>query len=190
MPLSQPAARREPVHTRRIELQGYTREDGLFDIEARLTDTKTYGFETDDRGWIAPGEPLHGMAMRMTVNEDLTIVAFEAATDHSPHAICPAIAPNYANLAGLKIGPGFLRAVAERVGGIHGCTHLRELMQQMGTVAYQTLYPVLAKREPPATPTRPPLLNTCYAYRADSPVVAKRWPEFYDGPQQPTQRAS
>ena len=181
MPLSQPVARREHVHTRRIELHGYSREDGLFDIEARLTDTKDYGFETDDRGWISPGEPLHGMSMRMTVNEELVIVAFEAATDYSPHAICPQIAPNYANLAGLRIGPGFLRAVAERVGGVHGCTHLRELMQQMGTVAYQTLFPVLAKRKQPGAVKRPALLNTCYAYAEDSPVVAKRWPEFYTG---------
>ena len=98
-------ARREQVHTRKIELQGYSREDGLFDIEARLTDTKSYGFETDDRGWIDPGEPLHGMSMRMTIDEDMVIVAFEAATDYSPHAICPQIAPNYAKLAGLRIGP-------------------------------------------------------------------------------------
>lgn len=189
MPLSPPAARREQVHTRRIELQGYSREDGLFDIEARLTDTKSYGFETDDRGWIDPGEPLHGMSMRMTVDEDMTIVAFEAATDYSPHAICPQIAPNYAKLAGLRIGPGFLRAVAERVGGVHGCTHLRELMQQMGTVAYQTLYPVLARKKP-AGAGRPALLNSCYAYREDSPVVARRWPDFYTGAPNATETAA
>ena len=188
MPLSQPVPRREQVHTRRIELQGYSREDGLFDIEARLTDTKTYGFDTDDRSWIDPGEPLHGMSMRMTIDEDLTIVAFEAATDYSPHAICPQIAPNYAKLAGLKIGPGFLRAVAERVGGVHGCTHLRELMQQMGTVAFQTLFPILNRRGTPGTAvSRPSLLNTCYAYRDDSPVVARRWPEHYTGAREPAE---
>ena len=182
MPLSPPAARRELAHTRRIELNGYNREDGLFDIEARLTDTKSYGFDTEDRGWIDAGEPLHGMTMRMTIDEELTIVAFEAATDYSPYRICPEIAPNYAKLAGLRIGPGFLRAVAERVGGVHGCTHLRELMQQMGTVAYQTLYPVLARRKKPgAAATRPSLLNTCYAYREDGPVVEKRWPDFFTG---------
>ncbi len=182
MPLSPPVARREQVHTRRIELQGYSREDGLFDIEARLTDTKSYGFETDDRGWIDAGEPLHGMSMRMTIDEEMTIVAFEAATDYSPHTICPQIAPNYARLAGLRIGPGFLRAVAERVGGVHGCTHLRELMQQMGTVAYQTLYPVLMRRKQTGTASgKPALLNTCYAFADDSPVTARRWPAFYTG---------
>ena len=181
MPLSQPIADREKVHTRRIELNGYAREDGLFDIEATLADTKTYGFATDSRAWVEPGEPLHGMAMRMTVDEELTIVAFEAATDYSPYGICPEIAPNYAKLVGLRIGRGFVRAAAERVGGIHGCTHLRELLQPMATVAFQTLYPVLAKRNSPAAASKPPLLNTCYAYRDDGPVVQQRWPEHYTG---------
>ena len=176
MPLSQPVAR-EAAHTRRIELHGYAREDGLFDIEARLTDTKSEAFSNDDRGEIAAGEPLHGMSMRMTIDETMTIVQFEAATDYSPYRICPEIAPNYAKLAGIRVGPGFLRAAAERIGGVHGCTHLRELLQQMGTVAFQTLYPVLARRNPGTG--KPPLLNTCYAYREDGPVVQRKWPDRY-----------
>ena len=179
MPLSQPAAAREVVHTRRIELHGYQREDGLFDVEARMTDTKSYGFPNDDRGWIAAGEPLHGMAMRMTIGEDMTILAFEAAIDQSPFAICPQIAPNYAGLIGLRVGPGFLRAAAERVGGTHGCTHLREMLQPMATVAIQTLYPVLAKRQKAAVSSKPPLINTCYSYRDDGPVVQRKWPEYF-----------
>ena len=180
MPLSQPVAARRKQHTRRIELNGYSRDDGLFDIEATLTDTKTYGFSMQSRGWLEPGEPLHGMAMRMTVDEDMTIVAFEAATDHSPYAICPDVTPNFGRLVGIRIGRGFLRAAAERVGGTHGCTHLRELLQQMATVAIQTLYPVRAKREREAA-GRPALLNTCYAFRDDSPVVEQRWPAHFAG---------
>ncbi len=185
MPLSQPVAGREAIHTRRIELQGFSRDDGLFDIEARLTDTKSYGFATDDRPWIAPGEPLHGMAMRMTVDENLTIVGFEAVTDHSPYGICPDIAPNYAKLVGIQIGRGFMRAVAERVGGTHGCTHLRELLQPMATVAFQTLYPLRARRGGNASSRRPPMLNTCYAYRDDGPVVQRKWPEHFAGAEAP-----
>jgi hypothetical protein len=179
MPLSQPVAGRESVHTRRIELQGYAREDGLFDIEARMTDTKSEGFTTGDR-WVAPGEALHGMAMRMTIDQDMTIVGFEAAIDDSPYRICPQIAPNFAKLVGLPIGRGFLRAAAERVGGIHGCTHLRELLQQLATVAFQTLYPLRRNRSAPVT-ARPLLLNTCHTYRANGPVVQAKWPEHYTG---------
>ena len=190
MPLSPPADR-EKLHTRTIEMHGYRRADGLFDIEARLTDTKSYEFSNHDRGVIEPGVPLHGMLARMTVSEDMVITAFEAVTEHGPYAICPSAAPNFARLAGLRIGRGFVKAANERVGGVHGCTHLRELLGQMGTVAFQTLYAVRMRNPaapapdaPNATETasRPVMLGTCLAYAPDSPVVQRQWPAFYTGP--------
>lgn len=189
MPLS-PPAERELLHTRAIELHGYRRADGLFDIEARLTDTKSYPFSNHDRGVIEPGIPLHGMLARMTVSDDMVITQFEAATEYGPYAICPSATPNFARLAGLRIGRGFLKAANERVGGVHGCTHLRELLGQMGTVAFQTLYAVRNKRPPAAdaapnateTADRPMMMGTCLAYAPDSPVVQRQWPAFYTGP--------
>ena len=189
MPLSPPADR-ELLHTRRIELNGYRRADGLYDIEARIVDTKSYAFSNHDRGVIEPGVPLHGMLARMTVSEDMVITGFEAVTEYGPYAICPSAAPNFARLAGLKIGRGFIKAANERVGGVHGCTHLRELLGQMGTVAFQTLYAVRSKRPPAAdaapnateTADKPMMLGTCLAYAPDSPVVQRQWPAFYTGP--------
>lgn len=184
MPLSPPAAR-EQLHRRAIELLGFRREDGLYDIEAHLVDTKTYPFENRDRGHVAPGTPLHGMLARMTLAEDMTIVAFEADTEFGPYAICPTAAPNFARLAGLRVGRGFIKAANERIGGVHGCTHLRELLGQMGTVAFQTLYSKRQAREnaPNAQTTseRPAMLGTCLAYAPDSPVVQREWPRFYTG---------
>lgn len=194
MPLSEPVER-ELLHLRDIQLRGYRRADGLYDVDARLTDTKTYGFSNQDRGRIEPGTPLHGMLARMTLDENLLIVAFEAQTEYGPYAVCPAAAANFARLAGLRIGRGFLRAAQERVGGTRGCTHLRELLQPMATVAFQTLAVVRAK--PPAAanaaetapegaagttaPARPALLDTCLAYASDGPVVRRQWPRFYTG---------
>lgn len=185
MPLTPPAPR-ELLHLRDIELRGWRREDGLFDIEAHLQDTKTYPFANEDRGTIEPGEALHGMWIRLTVREDLEIVACEAVSDHTPYAVCPAAAANFARLAGLRIGPGFNRAVAERVGGVQGCTHLREVLGQMATVAYQTLYPIRAAKEREETARlvaeggaprrRPAMLGSCHAYAPDSPVALARWP--------------
>ena len=184
MPLSEPADR-EPLHTRRIEITGYRRTDGLFDIEARLVDTKTYAFGNHDRGTIEPGEPLHEMLARMTLDEDMLIHRFEAATEYSPYAICPQAAPNFERLAGLRVGRGFIKAANERIGGVHGCTHLREMLGQMGTVAFQTLFAVRSMRA--ATPNaqstseRPMMLGTCYAYAPGSPVVQRMWPAHYTG---------
>ena len=138
MPLSTPAER-ELLHLRDITLRGYRRADGLFDIEARLTDTKTYGFDNIDRGRIEPGEPLHGMVARFTVDEDMRIVAAEAVTDYGPFAICGGGAESFATLAGLTIASGFLKAANQRLAGTIGCTHLRELLQQMATTAFQTM---------------------------------------------------
>ncbi|MCO6415412.1 DUF2889 domain-containing protein [Siccirubricoccus sp. KC 17139] len=186
MPLSDPG-RRELLHLRDIQLRGWQREDGLFDIEAHLLDRKAYDFENDDRGVMKAGEPLHGMWIRLTIRDDMEIVACEASSDHTPYALCPGAAPNFARLAGLRIGPGFNRAVNERVGGVLGCTHLREVLAQMATVAFQTLYPIRARKEreeaariaaaggtPPQR--KPALLGTCIAYAPDSPVTLARWP--------------
>ena len=200
MPLSPPAVR-ELSHTRAITIQGYRRFDGLYDIEATLTDTKAFGFPNDERGFIAPGEPLHGMSMRMTVSEDMAIIECEAVSDHTPYAICPSAAPNFARLAGLKIGRGFLREANLRIGGTHGCTHLRELLQQMATTAFQTINPHRAKHDTEAAAKRgeaisgetldakiterwggpPAIVGTCIAYGTTSPVVQRRWPHLYTG---------
>lgn len=184
MPLSPPVPR-TPQHQRRIEIDGYEREDGLFDIEASITDTKSYPFENFDRGRIEPGVPLHRMLARMTLDEGLRIVRFEANTEYSPFSICPDAAHNFARLAGLVIGRGFLRAANERVGGIHGCTHIRELLGQMGTVAFQTLFVLRHRRaadDPKAASDIPAaLLGTCYAYAPDSPVVKRKWPDGVPG---------
>ncbi len=188
MPLSEPKPRQE-AHVRTITLRGYQRDDGLYDIEAHLTDTKTHGFTNEHRGAVPPGTPLHGMWMRMTVDETLTILECEAATDYSPYAICPSAAPNFARLAGLRIRPGFLREANSRIGGTIGCTHLRELLQQMATTAFQTVQPARARRDPASdghlqgnNAEKPAVLNTCIAYGTDSPVVRSLWPHLYTGP--------
>ena len=190
MPLSAPAER-EMLHRRAIDIRGYRRTDGLYDIEAHLQDTKSYAFRNEDRGTIEPGTPLHGMLARMTLDEDMLIVSFEAVTEFGPYTMCPQAAPNFARLAGLRVGRGFIKAANERIGGVHGCTHLRELLGQMGTVAFQTLYSVRLKREAAlnaestgeaAAGRRPPLLGSCLAYAPDSVVVKRQWPAFYTGP--------
>ena len=182
MPLAPPAARR-PVHRRQIDMRGYARDDGLYDIEGHLVDTKPDGFQTIDRA-VPPDEPLHGMWIRLTIDDEMLIHACEAVTEYGPYRMCPDAAPNFSRLAGLRIGGGFNRAVAERVGGTMGCTHLREMLAQLATVAFQTTYGArLARRQAlkqagNAVVPSPGLVGTCLAYAEDSRVVAAQWPEF------------
>ena len=134
------AVERERVHDRSITLQGYRREDGLFDIEGEMTDTKTYAFPNSERGEIKAGEAIHHMRVRVTIDANLEIVAAEAETLAGPYGICPQATRVFERLVGLKIGPGWRRGVRTAIGGIEGCTHITELMAPIATVAYQTLF--------------------------------------------------
>ena len=73
-PLSAPVERKH-LHTRRYEFQGYQRTDGLWDIEGRMTDTKTYGFPNEWRGEIKADEPIHDMWLRLTLDDDLVVTS-------------------------------------------------------------------------------------------------------------------
>ena len=115
MPLSSAAAR-EHLHTRTITCKGYRRKDGLWDIEAHMTDIKTYSFDNRDRGAIQAGEPVHEMWVRLTLDLDFRIHDLEAVTDLSPFHICKEAAEGMRRLIGLQIGPGWRRKVHDLVG--------------------------------------------------------------------------
>ena len=104
MPLT-PSEDREPIHHRQIDCRGYRRKDGLWDIEGHLTDVKAYAFTNSFRGEVQPGEPLHDMWLRLTLDDELTVIKAEAATDAGPYAICPAITPAFAKLCLLYTSP-------------------------------------------------------------------------------------
>ena len=135
-----PPVPREAVHKRQINCNGFVRSDGLYDIEAELTDHKTYAFPSDFRGTITPDLPVHHMILRVTINKELVIQHAEAITITGPYAICPTANEVFHNLVGLQIGPGWRRKVQAAIGGRHGCTHITELLGPVATIAYQTLY--------------------------------------------------
>lgn len=184
MPLPPPEPRDE-LHLRRIEARGYRRRDGLFDVEARIVDTKAHALKLESSQREVPaGEHLHEMTVRITFDADCVVREALAVTDAAPHAICPEAAASLAQLKGVTIGAGWNRAIRDKLGGSRGCQHINELLAQMATVAVQTLAPV-RKAQPPRLDAagRPLKIDSCYAYGSTRPLVRMRWPEYYDGPQ-------
>ena len=186
MPLS-PAGQREHLHTRNVQCQGFRRPDGLWEIEGRIVDVKTYAFDNEWRGRVEAGTPVHEMWIRLTVDDTLTIRAVEAKTDHSPYRVCGDIAPAFQKLVGLRMVPGFTGKTRELLGGTEGCTHLVELLGPVATTAFQTVYSrrerqKRAAADPAAAKKRPRIIDTCHALAADGEVVKRFWPDFYTGP--------
>ena len=167
-----PPVPREAVHKRQINCNGFVRNDGLYDIEAELTDHKTYPFPNDFRGIVTPDLPVHHMILRVTINKERMIQHAEVITITGPYAICPTANEVFQNLIGLQIGPGWRRKVQAAIGGRHGCTHITEMLGPVATIAYQTLYGEEARQNRKLGPmtdrekqaSRTQLANSCVGY--------------------------
>jgi Protein of unknown function (DUF2889) len=183
-------ADRELLHRRDFSFNAYLRSDGLYEIEGRMTDRKNYAFPNEWRGTIAPNEPLHDMRVRVVLDETFTIAEVTAETAASPFEICPAITPGLVALKGERIGKGWTKLLRQKFGGDRGCTHHVELLRTLATVAFQTIYgdQQRRRRETRSVPPtaggdagkRPDFIGTCHALAADSEVVKRNWPEFYE----------
>ncbi|HZP86364.1 MAG TPA: DUF2889 domain-containing protein [Burkholderiales bacterium] len=163
--------------------RGYLREDGLWDIEGHLVDTKAFDAPREEGSAVLPaGKPLHEMWIRLTVDTDLLVHHAEAVTDAGPYGICGDVTPNFKQLEGLTIKAGWTVKTRELLGGIKGCTHLVELLGPVATTAFQTVYSSRVKRDAAkGVSAKPGLINTCHAYADDGALVKKRWPQWYRG---------
>jgi len=177
---------REKKHHRKIDCEGFLREDGLWDIDAHLVDTRSYdcGYDEEHRGGvIRAGEPVHDMWLRLTIDLDFLIHDVHAASVQTPFAICPRAASAMRELIGLRIAPGWRKQVRERIGSHQSCTHLMDLLGQLTATAYQTLHAALEEREEKRDRrARPPIIDTCLALSSSGEIVRKRWPDFYREP--------
>jgi len=185
VPLPQ-AASRKLLHTRTIVCEGYERADGQWDVDGRLLDVKADTIESWDKGEIPAGQPIHDMHLRLTVDSKMNITASQTVMDSFPWSICPNIAPNFGQLTGLTLKPGFTKKVGALLGGTNGCTHLGSMIGPVATTVMQTMVRARIKKMNDAQAkgmprSMPHFLNTCHTWATNSAVVKREFPEFYKG---------
>jgi hypothetical protein len=173
------------MHTRSIALEGFVREDGLWDIEVRLIDTKPFSLPLYERGQLQPGTPIHDISLRLTVDDAHVIRAIASSMDSKPLNECAQAEPPLQKLVGVTLGPGLHQAIKRALGGTGGCTHMREMLVNAATVAYQCIphgrahlrrqsgVPETTHRDQP-----PYHVGRCIAWDVDGPVVARVFPQF------------
>ncbi len=186
MPLPPPDVKRKLLHTRTITCQGFERTDGAWEVEGWITDVKTYAIpDAPERGNIPAGEPMHGMGLRLRVNDDMEITDAVAKQDYSPYRICHTITPSFRKLIGLSLTKGFRKAVRDVLGGTKGCVHLVDILGPMATTLFQTTakrrHKQLDEARARGENVKHPVINTCHAWASDGPVVKRDFPEFYTG---------
>ncbi|MCK5295384.1 MAG: DUF2889 domain-containing protein [Alphaproteobacteria bacterium] len=181
MPLSKPTPRTQR-YNRKVECNGYLRDDGLWDIEACMKDVRSLSFPCLDKdGEMKAGETFHEFWVRLTIDKDFLIHDIEVSVDCSPAELCAGVVPAFQALKGLKITRGFKRELKNRIMGVTGCTHLYELIWYMGGVAFQTLSEVRHKQTEEEKSQPNPLINACYGMSSDREVVKRNWSEHYTG---------
>jgi len=180
MPLSDATGRRE-IHHRVVDMRAYVRDDGLYDIEAHLVDRKPFAFKRlVSLTPLPPGEPLHDMWVRLTVDDQYVIQGIEAASDVTPYGLCREAESTLSVLIGERIARGWSAKVKERLRGAASCTHLMEVLIPLATTAMQGIRGLRRERNPSAHESiDPKALDSCYAYARHRDVVKLHWPQHY-----------
>ncbi|HEY1091679.1 MAG TPA: DUF2889 domain-containing protein [Burkholderiaceae bacterium] len=182
---------RRLMHRRAIEVQVYARDDGLFDVEATLSDIKTRDIPLA-AGTRRAGEPLHDMLLEVVVDRQLNIVEARATTRAMPYpGSCDALGDRYSRLVGLNLFQGFRQGVKSRLAGTQGCTHITEICNVLPTAVIQAFAgEVLDTREGSADGTPPFQLDRCHALRRDGAVVQQHYPRWYRNEADPAAAAA
>lgn len=178
MPLPAPQSRRQ-VSTREILFRCFRRDDGLWDVEGELIDTKDEPYEVrNERSW-QPGEPIHHMLLRVTIDDAKVVREISVAMQAYPLGICPQSMANMQRMVGCTMARGWRKAIEHHLGKDKGCTHLRELLFSMATAAFQGMERYRVETAPDEVPA---YLGTCATWSLSSPVVEREFPLLYRPP--------
>jgi hypothetical protein len=209
MSLSPPVSR-QLRHRRAIRAEAYERADGLWDVEACLTDEKPRDVALAS-GVRPNGQPIHELWLRITIDRKLNVVDAEASSDWVPYpGSCQASNPAYRALIGLNLFHNFRRDAARLLAGTAGCTHLTELCAILPTAAIQAFAGDVWNTNEGSKPganagseeessngtgehsnDKPPFqLGRCHALRFDGEAVQQFYPRWYGHAPRPAERAA
>ena len=188
MALPTAAPSRQLKHRRSIDVHIYSRDDGLWEVEAELRDTKTR--DAQQAGGVRPaGQPIHDMLLRLVVDERFNVLESGAQTRAMPYpGVCDKHGGKdgdehgdaYGRLVGLNLLKGFRQEVRQRLGGVLGCTHMTELSQVLPTAVVQAFAgEVIDTRGDNPQSQRPFQIDRCHALRSDGPAVQTYYPRWY-----------
>ena len=187
MALPPTVATRQLRHRRAISVQVYSQGNGLWEVDAEISDVKTRDVPLGGAMRQA-GDPIHDMLLRLIVDERLTIVKAGSLTRAMPYpGACnqygtPTADP-YEALAGLNLLKNFRTEVRERLSGVRGCTHLTELAQVLPSAVIQAFAGDVIDTRGEASSTTPPFqIDRCHALRSDGATVQLHYPRWYRPP--------
>ena len=191
MALPTAAPERQLKHRRNISVQIYARGDGLWEVDAHITDVRSRDTPMS-YGLLPAGEPIHDMLVRLLIDESFNVLEAGAQTTAMPFpGQCDSFSEVYGRLVGLNLMRGFRQAVKERLGGVQACTHITELTQVLPTAVMQAFAgEVIDIGGDIESSEQPFQIDRCRALRADGDAVKTFFPRWHRGSQSSTTAGS
>ena len=167
--------REKKIHTRDIKIATFAYDDAHIIVEGELNDNRIIP-NFSHTGDVYPPGNIHHMFIRLLIEiESIRIVQVEIDMPGIPHQACPETIPSFAKLEGMRIAPGFTSKVRKMLGGPKGCVHLSGLLMAMASAALQGLWTYRAGNHQGAEDINATaneyLVNTCWVWRQDGPLV-------------------
>ena len=119
----------------------------------------------------------HHMQIELLVKiSELKIVDLHVKMPGTPHDhVCREMENSLEEIKGLVIAPGFTSKIKKIAGGVKGCVHLTTLLLSMAPAALQGYWIFESRKEQrnevPEFEIEKYLINTCWAWRKDGPLV-------------------
>jgi hypothetical protein len=111
--------------------------------------------------------------------------------DAAPFEHCQNAVDPVQRLVGATLGAGWRKAIEAAMGGVAGCTHLRELLFNVATAAFQTIPVHLSQQReargetPDPDAPAPYFIGKCLSWDREGPVVQRVLPMYYRPPAKP-----
>ena len=75
-----------------------------------MCDTKTHAMDIPGEGTWLPGEPIHRLSIRVTIDDGFVVREIAVAMDDVPHPECPIAQAPMQKMIGCTMGPGWRAA--------------------------------------------------------------------------------
>ena len=163
------------IQTRSIEVSSYEQDHEKLVLEGELKDRHLNAYRLPTGEKNSPGV-VHHLTIRLLLDvPTFQIEDVEVRMLQVPHEECIKIADSLSPIRGLTVTNGLISKVRELAGNVKGCSHLTALLSSMVSAAFQGLAAYHLQKpsglESIADEVLPFLLNTCWSWRMDGPLV-------------------
>ena len=172
--------KKELIHGRNIQVTCFETDENFLIVEGSLQDERFFPCRILSTGETRGPGVFHHMTAVMEISlPDLTILSVTAEMPVIPTPMCGQIVDSVQKVVGLQIKHGFTDTVRLLIGYTEGCVHLMNLILAMASAAIQgagAYYTRMREASLPpgpdtATMDRSVLVNTCWLWREDGPLM-------------------